>query len=85
MAGPARETRTVPVNWAVEVANRTKGLDFPLDKDRTSDVLEGMKVNGEDIELLLNDVSFPVDTPAELLHEISQAAGKNKGSTGGEW
>jgi len=57
-------------NWAVEAASRMKGADFPIAREEAKERLKGIKVGGRSIEELLDEVSFPVATPAEMLKAI---------------
>lgn len=68
----ASKARTV--NWAVDVASRLKGVQFPIDEHQAREKLQGMMVKGKDIDEVLSRVDFPVDTPASLLHQISDAS-----------
>ncbi len=85
MATRSSEARPTAVNWAVEVAVRTKGANFPLDKQQAQDLLKGVQVEGKDISRCLDQITFPVSTPADLLHEISQVTGRHKGTPGRNW
>ncbi len=64
-------TTTKPVNWAVDVASRLKGAHFPLDEVEARERLEGVMVKGNDIKDILDRMNFPVPTPADMLHQIS--------------
>lgn len=58
------------INWAVEAATRMKGATFPLERDEATERLRGLKVGGTAIEEILEEVRFPVATPAEMLKAI---------------
>ncbi len=85
MANRANETRNIPTNWAVEVASRMKGARFPLDLETASERLSGVEIQGRGISHYLNNVDFPLDTPADLLHEISSQLSATKGPPGDNW
>ncbi len=80
-----RRSEQTYYNWAVEVAQRMKGVNFPIDRDTAASKLRGVKAEGKDISETLGAISFPVDTPADLLHQISQQVGKAKGTPGDNW
>ncbi len=85
MANRESETKTIAANWAVEVASRMKGARFPLDMDTASERLSGVEIQGRGISHYLINVDFPLDTPADLLHEISSQLSANKGTPGDNW
>lgn len=80
----AHRTQTY-YNWAVEVASRTKDVNFPLDKQNAQNILSGIDISGKSVDELLSKVSFPVQTPADLLHGISQTVSEQKGTPGDNW
>lgn len=67
-------TTTRSVNWAVDVASRLKGSQFPLEEGEARERLEGVKVKGNDINGILDRMKFPIATPAEMLRLISEGA-----------
>lgn len=62
-------------NWAVDVASRFKGAQFPVDEQEARRRMEGLTIRGKDASEVLDQMEFPVDTPAILLHRISQSLG----------
>jgi predicted transcriptional regulator len=64
-------TATKGVNWAVEVASRIRGIEFPLGEDVARNKLKGITVGGRDIDELIDNIAFPVPSAAGLLHQIS--------------
>jgi predicted transcriptional regulator len=70
-----RETRTI--NWAVDVASRLKGAQFPMYEDEARNRLRGLTIKGLDVGSILEGVDFPVDTPAILLHRLSERLDKS--------
>jgi len=69
---------TLGVEWAVVLMTKLRGLDFPVDKDALLNRLKGIKIFDIPIEDLLEIVKFPIETPAQLLKEVSKAL-KGKG------
>ena len=67
------KTTTKSVNWAVDVAARLKGAHFPIDEGEARDRLKGLTVKGQEIESILDHMDFPIATPADLLHQISDS------------
>ncbi len=59
--------------WPIEVLKRIKGLDFPVEKKELVEKLKGLKIDGINIEELLNKVTFPIKSPAELLKKLRTA------------
>ncbi len=59
--------------WPIEVLRRIKGLDFPADKEALLERLKGLKIQDHPIEELLDKLSYPVASPAELLRQLKQA------------
>jgi predicted transcriptional regulator len=68
-------TETRPVNWAVDVASRLKGARFPLEEEEARSRLEGLTVKGRGIGEILDEVDFPIATPAIMLRQISENLG----------
>jgi len=61
--------------WPVYVLKAIKGLDFPVeDEGALAQRLKGVKVRGTPAEELLKRISFPVKSPAELLHKLAEAS-----------
>jgi probable regulatory domain-containing protein len=60
--------------WPVYVLKAIKGLDFPVDsRPILEERLEGIEIKGIPAQELLKKVSFPVRSPAELLHKLALA------------
>ena len=63
--------------WPVLVLKAIKGLDFPVDENRKEELLsrlKGIKVKGKEATELLDKIKYPIDSPAELLHKLAEAA-----------
>ncbi len=60
------------MNWPIQVASRTGSMEFPLQKEEAKDKLKGIEVNGKDITEILDRLHYPIDSPADLVHEISE-------------
>ena len=62
------------IAWAVFVLHAIKGLDFPInDKKTLKSKLQGIEIKGKDIGEVIDNIDFPINSPAELLHKIKQA------------
>ncbi len=85
MANRECGTRTIPTNWAVEVASRMKGAHVPMGQEDAYERLSGLEIQGRGIFHFLRNVDFPLETPAELLHEISDQVSATKGTPGDNW
>ena len=60
--------------WPVYVLKAIKGLDFPVEsREVLEERLKGVKVKGVAAEELLSKITFPVKSPAELLHKLAEA------------
>ncbi len=67
------EMEVLDIDWAVHVLARIRGLDFPASKSELKERLEGMKIKGKEIGEILEKLSYPIKSPAQLLHEIKTA------------
>lgn len=66
------EVEVLEIDWALQVLRRIKGLDFPAEKEKLLERLKGIVIKGKKIEELLEKLSYPINTPAQLLHEIKK-------------
>ncbi len=67
------------IAWPVEVLLAIKGMKFPIkdsEKEELEQRLKGVRVRDKDASLLVNFINFPVKSPAQLLHELSEASKK---------
>ncbi|ADU96484.1 hypothetical protein [Thermovibrio ammonificans] len=67
--------------WPVLVLKAIKGLDFPVDeglKEELKERLKGIKIKGVEAGELLDRIKYPIDSPAELLHKLAEAAKANQ-------
>jgi len=67
-----KEMEVLDIDWAVHVLARIRGLDFPASKEQVAERLQGMVVKGRAIEEILDEIEYPVKSPAELLHKIKE-------------
>jgi transcriptional regulator len=65
-------SESLGVFWPVEILRRMKGADFPLGKEELSERLKGLKVKEKNIEEILEKLSYPVKSPADLLAQIRE-------------
>jgi len=63
----------VDIFWALRVMQAIKGLKFPVGREELAERVSGIEIRGVPIVELLNEISFPVRTPAELLHKLKEA------------
>jgi len=63
-------SESLGVFWPVEILRRMKGADFPLGKEELLERLKGLKVKEKNIEEILEKLSYPVKSPADLLAQI---------------
>ena len=65
-------SESLGVFWPVEILKRMKGADFPLGKEELFERLKGLKVKEKNIEEILEKLSYPVKSPADLLAQIRE-------------
>ena len=70
------ELEVLGVDWAVHVLAKIKGLDFPVEKDQLMERLKGMVIKGKKAEEILEELEYPIKSPAELLHKIKVHLGE---------
>jgi len=68
----SEEIEVLDIDWAVHVLAKIKGLDFPVNKEKLEERLKGMIIKGKNVENILNELEYPIKTPAELLHKIRE-------------
>ena len=65
------------IRWAAEVLKRLHGEHFPLSKEQLKEKLAGLYWKGLPIEKVIDAMEVDqVETPAELLHQLSVAVRK---------
>lgn len=67
-----KEIEVLDIDWAVHVLARIRGLGFPASKEQIAERLRGMVVKGRAVEEILDEIEYPVKSPAELLHKIRE-------------
>jgi probable regulatory domain-containing protein len=65
-------SESLGVFWPIEILRRMKGADFPLGKEELLERLKGLKVKEKNIEEILEKLSYPVKSPADLLAQIRE-------------
>ncbi len=60
------------IAWPIQTLLRIKGLDFPVDKEQLADRLQGLTIRGIPIETLLDQLTYPIASPADLLRQLRQ-------------
>jgi len=65
-------SESLGIFWPVEILKRMKGADFPLGKEQILERLKGLKVKDKKIEDILEKLSYPVKSPADLLSQIRE-------------
>jgi len=66
------ELEVLGVDWALRVLIRLRGADFPLDKEQLKERLKGLNIKDKPIDEVIDKMSFPVKTPAEVLRRIKE-------------
>ena len=65
------------IRWAAEVLKRLHGEHFPLNKEQLKQKLAGLYWRGVPIEKVIDEMEVDsVETPADLLHQLSVAVKK---------
>lgn len=70
------ELEVLGVDWALHVLIKLKGTDFPLEKEELRKRLKGVIIKGKSGEEIVEQMIFPVRTPAEVLHQIKEVISK---------
>ncbi len=65
-----RFVEVMGIPWAVLTLKAVKGLDFPADKAALLERLKGLKIQDIPAEELLERLEYPIQNPADLLHQI---------------
>ncbi len=69
----AKVAQVCEVPWAYAVLKRMKGVKYPiLNSDVLAEKLKGIDIKGLSATDVIREISYPVKTPAELLHEIKE-------------
>lgn len=75
--GEIQEGTRKGIRWAAEVLKRIHGAHFPLTKEQLKQLLAGLYWRGVPIEKVIDAMDVEqVETPAELLHQLSVAIRK---------
>ena len=61
----------------MQVLSKVKGLDFPIEKEPLKERLGGIVLNAKKIEEILDELEYPIKSPAELLHRIKMKLNNN--------
>jgi len=65
--------KSLRIDWAVHVLSSIKGMSFPAKKEDLLERLKGYRIKGTPIEDILNELNYPIKSPAELLHAIRES------------
>lgn len=58
--------------WAAHVLMRIKGMEFPAEKDELKERLKGLVVKGKDLASLVEEIEYPITSPADLLKKLKR-------------
>ncbi len=65
--------RTLDVPWAYLVLRKTKGIKYPITSgDELKERLKGLTIKGLATEEIIDNLQYPIKTPAILIHEIKE-------------
>ncbi len=65
--------RGLDIPWAYLVLRKTKGIKYPINSpEELKERLEGISIKGVPIEEIINNLQYPIKTPAILIHEIKE-------------
>ncbi len=65
--------RTFDIPWAYMVLKKTKGVHYPINSaEELKERLKGLSIKGIPAEEVLENIEYPVKSPARLLHEIKE-------------
>ena len=66
-------------DWAVKLMTSIKGLDFPVEKADLLPRLAGFKIYDIPIEEILDNIEYPIASPAKLVKEVAEYIHKKRG------
>ena len=67
------KSQAFEVQWPVEVLVKIKGTDFPVKSaEELKEKLTGVKVGEKEVVEILEQLDYPIENPAELLHKIRE-------------
>ncbi|ADY73210.1 putative regulatory domain-containing [Desulfurobacterium thermolithotrophum DSM 11699] len=69
-------SKLLGIAWPVEVLTAIKGMDFPVDetkKDELKSKLVGIRIKDYSAPEVIDRIEFPIKSPADLLHKLSEA------------
>ncbi len=66
-------TQLLDIPWAYNVLKHTKGVTYPIEsKEDLLEHLKGLTIKEFQAEEIIEKLPFPINNPAELLHEIKE-------------
>jgi len=69
----AQVAQVCDVPWAYAVLKRMKGVKYPIENsDVLADLLKGIDIKGIPAPEVVREISYPIKSPAQLLHEIKE-------------
>lgn len=69
----AKVAQVCEVPWAYAVLKRMKGVKYPiLNSDVLAEKLKGIDIKGLSATNVVREITYPIKTPADLLHEIKE-------------
>ncbi len=69
----AKVAQVCEVPWAYAVLKRMKGVKYPIENsDVLAEKLKGIDIKGIPATDVVREISYPIRTPADLLHEIKE-------------
>jgi len=66
------EMKALGIDWAIHVLVAIKGMNFPVQRETLKEKLHGIKIMGKDAKEIIEEIEYPVKSPAELLHKIKE-------------
>ncbi|NPA40368.1 MAG: bacterio-opsin activator [Thermodesulfobacteria bacterium] len=72
--------KTLDIPWAYLVLRKTKGIKYPItEPEELKERLGGINIKGVKAEEVIDNLQYPIKTPAMLLHEIKNYLTLKKG------
>ncbi len=71
--------KVLGADWAVKLMTSIKGLDFPVEKADLLPRLAGFKIYDIPIEEILDNIEYPIASPAKLVKEVAEYIHKKRG------
>jgi predicted transcriptional regulator len=63
-------------SWLMDVDDKLRGVNFPLDRNTAEEKLRGVSIEGEDASNYFDRIDWPVNSRDEFVDRIRSARGR---------